>query len=946
MKKIIFLFLLFYSALGLTQVNENFDAWTGSTAYSNYTYNGFQITNGLRETSAANVYGGSGSAVRLRNSSPSPSLEYIGLDGNGKDGGVGNISFWYRHWDGSPALDFVVEVDVNGGGYVNIGSITGFTSTAYTQFSYDLNEISDNVKIRITSNFAERLLIDQFSITDYTGTPSPLITVNPNIINGLNYIEGSGPSSSQSFTIDASNLTPVADNLVISASSNIEVSLDDTTFSSSINLPYTASTISSQTVYVRLISGLLANSYSDTVTISGGGASDASVSVSGNVTSPFLIPYFNGFRLQTDYDMALAQGFFSSGGVVFTTSAGGYIRIPLNDYIETPTIDFSQHSNLFVQFSSTTFGGSTGQELTLSYSEDNGVTYTTVGTITVPSSYEDFKLNVDVSASVSTNGKLKLELTNGGSGSARVRDFLIDSSVVWNGVSWSNITGPTSNLIAIIEGDYNTTTNGSFIAKQVEVNSGNFTINASTNIEIINALNVNNTSSFSIDSDGVLLQQNDVNNSGSITVTRESAPMIRLDYTAWSSPVVNQNLLAFSPNTVTNRFYTYDSAGNSWSSIDPSVNNFSIGSGYLIRVPNTWSASTYSAFDGVFTGVPNNGNYTASTAVGFNLIGNPYPSPIDADSFIADNSSVLTTGTLYFWTHTVPQDGSYTSQSNYASYTTAGGVAATAGGAQPDGIIQVGQGYLTDVNSASSVQFNNLQRLGSSSGQFFKSSSTVERHRYWLNLSDNSNNYNQMMVAYMTGATNGIDFGIDGKLFTNSLSSIGSLVNNESYVIQGRALSFDVNDEVPLIFKAETSGNYSISLEQFDGLFANQDLFIWDKQLNIIHDIKTSAYNFSTIAGEFTNRFSVVYSTSALSENNFSNESQVIVYEANNNMIINAGKNIINQVAIYDIQGRKLFSKEKLNSTETIIENTWGKNQVLIVEIYTDKGKTVKKVLL
>src|SRR5690606_6452093 len=163
---------------------------------------------------------------------------------------------------------------------------------------------------------------------------------------------------------------------------------------------------------------------------------------------------------------------------------------------------------------------------------------------------------------------------------------------------------------------------------------------------------------------------------------------------------------------------------------------------------------------------------------------------------------------------------------------------------------------------------------------------------------------------------------------------------------QGRALSFDVNDEVPLIFKAETSGNYSISLEQFDGLFANQDLFIWDKQLNIIHDIKTSAYNFSTIAGEFTNRFSVVYSASALSENNFSNESQVIVYEANNNMVINAGKNIINQVTIYDIQGRKLISKNSLNVSETTIENTWGTNQVLIVEIFTEKGRTVKKIIL
>lgn len=303
MKKIIFL-LLFCSSLGWTQVNETFDGWTNSTSYGNYTYNGFQITNGLREATTTNVYGNSGSAVRLRNASPAPSLEYIGLDGNGKDGGVGNISFWFRHWDGSPSLDFVVEVDVNGGGYINIGTVSAFTSTTYTQFSYDLNEISDNVKVRITSNFAERLLIDQFVITDYTGSPSPLLLVNPINISGLDYNLGSGPSASQSFTVDASNLTPVADNLSITATADFEVSLDDINFSSSVNLPYTAGTISSQTVYVRLASGLASGTFSGTVTLSGGGASDAIVTTSGNVVEPFLIPYYNAFSLQTEYDTA------------------------------------------------------------------------------------------------------------------------------------------------------------------------------------------------------------------------------------------------------------------------------------------------------------------------------------------------------------------------------------------------------------------------------------------------------------------------------------------------------------------------------------------------------------------------------------------------------------------------------------------------------------------
>ncbi|MDD3627554.1 MAG: hypothetical protein PHV06_09565, partial [bacterium] len=46
------------------EVNENFDGWTGATSYSDYLYNDFQITNGLKDTtyprSAPN-------SVRLRN---------------------------------------------------------------------------------------------------------------------------------------------------------------------------------------------------------------------------------------------------------------------------------------------------------------------------------------------------------------------------------------------------------------------------------------------------------------------------------------------------------------------------------------------------------------------------------------------------------------------------------------------------------------------------------------------------------------------------------------------------------------------------------------------------------------------------------------------------------------------------------------------------------------
>ncbi len=58
-----------------------------------------------------------------------------------------------------------------------------------------------------------------------------------------------------------------------------------------------------------------------------------------------------------------------------------------------------------------------------------------------------------------------------------------------------------------------------------------------------------------------------------------------------------------------------------------------------------------------FIGVPNNGVVTVTipaTAAALEasaLIGNPYPSALDADLFLIANKTTALEGTLYFWTH-------------------------------------------------------------------------------------------------------------------------------------------------------------------------------------------------------------------------------------------------------------------------------------------------------
>ena len=78
-----------------------------------------------------------------------------------------------------------------------------------------------------------------------------------------------------------------------------------------------------------------------------------------------------------------------------------------------------------------------------------------------------------------------------------------------------------------------------------------------------------------------------------------------------------------------------------------------------------------------------------------------------------------------------------------------------------------------------------------------------------------------------------------------SAQNFYSLINENSMTIQGRALPFDAEDKVPLGFKTNVSGNYTLALAEVDGLFSNnQNIYLEDLELGIIHDLKSNPYAF------------------------------------------------------------------------------------------------------
>ena len=524
-------------------------------------------------------------------------------------------------------------------------------------------------------------------------------------------------------------------------------------------------------------------------------------------------------------------------------------------------------------------------------------------------------------------------------------------TTTWNGTTWSNGT-PQKNVVAIFNGNYSSTAD--LEACSVVINSGfNVTFNTGHTLIVGNEVTVNGTGVLTIANDAALRQINPLSvNTGNIVVRRNSTPLVRLDYTAWSSPVSGQNIKSFSPNTLDNRFYEYLYTGTTTPTAYQSVanvttTNFTSGKGYMIRSANSWP-TTPTVFNGQYSGVPFNGNLSVNLGRGYNLIGNPYASPINADRFLSDNEATI--GALYFWTHTIAASGGVYPVNNFASYTTLGGVASAAGGLVPNGTIQTGQGFYVRAFDFGSAIFSNFQRVNASvSTQFYRNSnettSVTEKHRIWLNLNDANVSYNQILVGYTEGATSGFDNAIDGRILDDSKPMLYSVLNADKLVIQGKGLPFTDEDIVPLGLKVLVPGNYTISLENVDGLFVNQDVFVKDMNTNVIHNIKQGPYSFTSQDGTFENRFELVYKNTTLGGEDFVYENALTVYTSNNGIVLNSSA-LISEVVVFDVLGRKLHQQTVTNQEEVVVSKIVKSNQALLVKTTLSNGQVITKKVI
>ncbi|RYE18781.1 MAG: hypothetical protein EOP51_21230, partial [Sphingobacteriales bacterium] len=430
------------------------------------------------------------------------------------------------------------------------------------------------------------------------------------------------------------------------------------------------------------------------------------------------------------------------------------------------------------------------------------------------------------------------------------------------------------------------------------LNGGRLDVDTSNTIVVENAVTVVSGGDFFIRNNASLVQIDDVPNAGSVKMNRITQPMYRYDYTYWNSPMMmgTYTLSDLSPNTLFDKYFswipTVSGGMGNWFGESPSA-VMNPAKGYIIRAPQTYSTNPAltQPYAATFVGTPNNGTISIPISVGvlgasttndkMNLIGNPYPSAVNANAFLNNPSNAAVIGgTVYFWTHHTgpsaafpnPFYGTFSlnySPNGYASYNALGGtntVPSGFGGTPPNGYIAAGQGFFVKGLASGAAIFTNDMRASGNNSVFFRTSNDaqesateVESHRLWLNLADDNDAFSQLLIGYATAATNGIDRSFDGERMNSEGTSFYSVHQDTNLEIQGRALPFDNADLIPLGYTSPTEKVITIGIDHLDGLFENNDVFLEDKLLGIISDLKISPYSFASAAGTFNDRFVLRY---------------------------------------------------------------------------------------
>ncbi|NDP26323.1 MAG: choice-of-anchor D domain-containing protein [Flavobacterium sp.] len=447
--------------------------------------------------------------------------------------------------------------------------------------------------------------------------------------------------------------------------------------------------------------------------------------------------------------------------------------------------------------------------------------------------------------------------------------------------------------------------------------------------------------------------------------------------------------------------YKFESATDSYANWKHFIetDDLRAGQGFTLKGSGAISATQ----NYTFVGKPNNGLINSNTVAAGQLllVGNPYPSALDAYKFIDDNVTSLlnpggsTDGTLYFWQQ-APENNSHVLSNylgGYALLNKTGGI----GTVSPTGInglgtlsttakipkqyIPVGQGFFVyGTPAGGNIIFNNNQRVFAketdvTSNSLFRTKSPSKNSKVTnqddalvavdpykkIRLGYNTNNkyHRQVLLGFMEDkATNGIDYGYDGEILDDFSNDMYLLNSDKQLMIEGEGY-FDANASYPIGVKTDVEGKVSFVVDEIQNFDAQQKIYIYDDVTKIYNEIQNNPFEVTLPAGENNTRFSLRFKdkssetdkTLGVEENNTKNTDIKITYIQNEN-ILQINNNIENvtveKVTLFNILGQSVATwnvanKDQPNLQIPIKNKSTG---MYVVKLKTTAGELSKKIMV
>ncbi|WP_445718761.1 T9SS type A sorting domain-containing protein [Flavobacterium sp.] len=359
------------------------------------------------------------------------------------------------------------------------------------------------------------------------------------------------------------------------------------------------------------------------------------------------------------------------------------------------------------------------------------------------------------------------------------------------------------------------------------------------------------------------------------------------------------------------------------------------------------------------------GNQTYSMVAGnYQLIGNPYASPIDMESLIMSgglNENVVDEK-IWIIDPNIGQYGGYVTWDPVNQYSASGALNAT----EDNHLIQSGQAFFVKTKaSPSSTTFRineSFKRDVANSQVFARTTNTVyERLRVSLERIENSTSHYKdgIVVAFYDGASNNVDEK-DVEKFTNPNETLAFL-NGTSNISSEHRAPIAHGDELLIKVTRAVAGAYKLKIKTENFSFSGGALFYDLKlgsitQMPIDGSIFEYAFDVTSDATTQGNRFKIVFDTTlGIDDNN--NTQNITIYpnptSKSDGITLNLGKLDFGTYSyrIVNMLGQELqngdITNQEINHQLKINFNTALNAGVYSFEIL-DKNKTIKtfKILI